>query len=120
LVLPLPCYPPFPYTTLFRSEILPRMLQPREVVLYVFGAHAPINPLSQWFLGWHVYGFTRTILVLTNLRLLRFRVRSKGWNKWEWNQGVQSVVLADLSEAHVKSFFSPQLVLDYRNGRKER
>jgi len=102
------------------QEILPRVLQPREVVLYVFGAQAPISPLSQWFLGWHVYGFTRTILVLTNLRLLRFRVRGRGWNRWEWNQGVQSVAFADLSEAQVKGFLSPQLVLDYRNGHKER
>jgi hypothetical protein len=102
------------------QEILPRALQPREVVLYVLAAQAPISPLAQLFLGWQVYGFTRTILVLTNLRLLRFRIRSKGWNKWIWDQGVQSVALGDISEAQVKrSWLSPQLLLRYRDGRKE-
>ena len=102
------------------QEILPRVLQPREVVLYALAAHAPISPLAQFFLGWQVYGFTRTILVVTNLRLLRFRIRSKGWNKYVWDQGLQSAAFADLSEAQVKGFVAPQLVLDYRNGRKER
>lgn len=103
------------------QEILPRVLQPREVVLYVLGAQAPIHPLAQWFLGWQVYGFTRTVLVLTNLRLLRFRVRSKGWNRWVWDQGVQSVALGDISEAKVRaSFLGSQIVLTYRDARKER
>lgn len=94
------------------EEILPRVLQPREVVLYALAAQAPISPIAQLFLGWQVYGFTRTILVLTNLRLLRFRVRSKGWNKWIWDQGVQSVALGDISEAQVKrSWMSPRLQL---------
>jgi hypothetical protein len=102
------------------QEILPRVLQPREVVLYVLPAQAPISPLSQWFLGWHVYGFTRSVLVLTNLRLLRFRIRSKGWNNWVWDQGLQSVALGDISKAQVKrSWLSPQLQLHYRDGRKE-
>lgn len=103
------------------QEILPRVLQSREVVLYVLAAQAPISPLAQLFLGWQAYGFTRTILVLTNLRLLRFRIRSKGWNRWVWDQGLQSVALGDISEARVKGFFlSPQLSLHYRDGRKER
>lgn len=104
------------------QEILPRVLQPREVVLYILRAQAPINPLCQFFLGaWEAYGFTRTVLVLTNLRLLRFRVRSKGWNSWVWDQGVQSVAWADVSEAPVKgSLLASQLVLDFRNGSKER
>jgi len=103
------------------QEILPRVLQSREVVLYVLAAQAPISPLAQLFLGWQVYGFTRAILVLTNLRLLRFRIRSKGWNRWVWDQGLQSVALGDISEARVKGFFlSPQLSLHYRDGRKER
>ena len=59
-------------------------------------------------------------LVLTNLRLLRLRIRSKGWNKWIWDQGVQSVALGDISEAKVKrSWLSPRLQLQYRDGRKE-
>ncbi len=103
------------------QEILPRVLQSREVVLYVLAAQAPISPLAQLFLGWQAYGFTRAILVLTNLRLLRFRIRSKGWNRWVWDQGLQSVALGDISEARVKGFFlSPQLSLHYRDGRKER
>jgi len=103
------------------QEILPRVLQSREVVLYALAAQAPISPLAQLFLGWQAYGFTRTILVLTNLRLLRFRIRSKGWNRWVWDQGLQSVALGDISEARVKGFFlSPQLSLHYRDGRKER
>ena len=103
------------------QEILTRVLQPREAVLYIFGAQAPISPFSQLFLGWHVYGFTRTILVLTNLRLLRFRIRGKGWNSWVWNQGVQSVSLGDIAEAKVKaSFLGSQVELHYRDGRQER
>jgi hypothetical protein len=108
-------------TFLRLQEILPRVLQSREVVLYVLAAQAPLSPLAQLFLGWQAYGFTRTILVLTNLRLLRFRIRSKGWNRWVWDQGLQSVALGDISEARVKGFFlSPQLSLHYRDGRKER
>jgi len=102
------------------QEILPRMLQQREVVLYVSAAQAPISPLAQMFLGWQVYGFTRCVLVLTNLRLLRFRIHSKGWNSWIWDQGVQSVALGDIAGAQVKrSWISPQLALSYRDGRKE-
>lgn len=100
--------------------ILPRVLQPREVVLYAFAAQAPISPFAQLFLGWQVYGFTRTVLVLTNLRLLRFRVRSKGWNSWIWDDGAQAVSLGDIAEAQVKrSWISPQIALHYRDGRKE-
>jgi hypothetical protein len=102
------------------QEILPRVLQSREVVLYALAAQAPISPLAQLFLGWQAYGFTRTILVLTNLRLLRFRIRGKGWNRWIWDQGLQSVALGDISEAKVKGLLSPQLSLQYRDGRKER
>jgi hypothetical protein len=102
------------------QEILPRVLQSREVVLYALAAQAPISPLAQLFLGWQAYGFTRTVLVLTNLRLLRFRIRSKGWNRWIWDQGLQSVALGDISEARVKGFLSPQFSLHYRDGRKER
>src|SRR5437879_1956740 len=102
------------------QEILPRVLQSREVVLYALAAQAPISPLAQLFLGWQAYGFTRTTLVLTNLRLLRFRLRSKGWNRWFWDQGVQSVALGDISESRVKGFLSPQLSRHYRDGRHDR
>jgi len=100
--------------------VLARLLEPQETVLYVARAIAPLNALEQLTLGWYAYAMHSVVLVFTDSRLLRLRVRGKAFGGWVWTRGVMSVRWGDVSRARVKGWLSRTLLFDYRNGKKER
>ncbi len=101
------------------GDVLTRLLERDEAVLYVLRAQAPLSAFEQLTLGWHAYSMTGAVLVFTNRRLLRFRVKNKGWHNWVWNRGVQTVRWGDVAEAKVKGWLTRSLQLRYRSGKKE-
>jgi len=100
--------------------ILPRLLEPQETVWYVTRATAPLSTVEQLTLGWYGYAMYGVVLVLTNRRLLRMRVRGKSFGGWTWLRGVMATPWGDVAEAKVKGWLSRTLLLKYRDGRKER
>jgi len=59
------------------KDILGRLLEPDEAVLYVANAHVLQSLFAQAFVaGWHSY-LRGALLVFTNRRLLVFRTRSQ-------------------------------------------
>jgi len=102
------------------QEILPRLLDPQETVLYVTRATAPLSTMEQLTLGWYGYVMYAVVLVLTNRRMLRMRVRGKSFGGWTWIRGVMAVSWGEVAEAKVKGWLSRTLLLKYRNGKKER
>jgi hypothetical protein len=101
------------------QDILGKLLEPQEAVLYIARAVAPLSLLEQFTLGWQAYHMYGTVLVFTNRRILRFGVRGKGIRGWAWRRTVHSVLWGDIAEAKCKGFLSPTLRLKYRSGRKE-
>jgi hypothetical protein len=98
------------------DEVLRKVLEPEEAILYVVRARERLSTLEQLFLGWHaVFASDSTLLVFTNRRLLQVRVKGNG----QWNQGIRSVRWGDLQEAKVKGLTAKMLNLTYKDGKKE-
>ncbi len=98
------------------QEVLPRVLEADEVVLYVARVQAPVSTFEQLGFGWYIYYVTATALVFTNRRLLRFLLKGDG----TWKQSLRGVRWGDITEAKVKGWlFNPTLRLKYRNGKNE-
>jgi len=95
--------------------ILRQVLEPDEVVLYVFQCHRPVSVLEQMFLGWAVYAAIRVTVVITNRRLIRFSVKPDG----TWKGSLRTLAWGDLESFKVKGWINRQLELKYRKGAKE-
>src|SRR2546425_7974881 len=67
-------------------------------------------------LGWHAYGVTATMLVLTNLRILHLRLTGRG----KWKRVLKSVRWGNVAEAKVKGWIGRVLDLKYASGKKDR
>jgi hypothetical protein len=67
-------------------------------------------------LGWHAYGVTATMLVLTNLRILHLGLTGRG----KWKRVLKSVRWGDVAEAKVKGWIGRVLDLKYASGKKDR
>ena len=98
------------------EEPLRKVLGADEVILYAAGALAPVTTFEQLTFGWYIYQSSRSVLVITNLRLLQFRVGTNG----NWRSQVRSVGWGDVEEVKVKGLLSKTLQLKYRDGRKEK
>ncbi len=98
------------------EEPLRKLLGPDEVILYAAGALAPVTTLEQLTFGWYIYQSSRSMLVITNFRLLQFRVGTNG----SWRSQVRTVSWGDVEEAKVKGLLSKTLQLKYRDGRNEK
>jgi len=99
--------------------ILPRLMGPNEVILATGFAQTQATFFEQLFLGWGAYLLGRSILVVTNRGLLRFRIRSKGLVGWEWDNGVQGIGWGDLAEARVTGGLGRRFVMRFRNNQKQ-
>lgn len=102
------------------QEPLKKILEADEVVLYVMPAQAPISVVQQLTLGWMTYYVTKSMLVITNRRLLAFNVKAKSFGQWQWGRRVRSVRFGDLAEATLKGLLSRYVQLRYADGRKEK
>ena len=101
------------------SNVLPKLLETGETVLYIAPAVAPLSVFEQFTLGAYAFQLKGVTLVFTDRRLLRFRRKGKGFRDWEWSRGVQSVRWGDVAEATVKGWLTRVLTLKYRTGRTE-
>ncbi|NDQ57703.1 MAG: hypothetical protein GZ088_11585 [Acidipila sp.] len=101
------------------QDILGKLLEPQEAVLYIARAVAPLSFFEQFTLGWQAYHMYGTVLVFTNRRIIRFGVKGKGMRGWVWRGTLHSVLWGDIAEAKCKGFLSRTLRSKYRNGRKE-
>jgi hypothetical protein len=105
------------------QQVLPQLLQPDEVVLYVARCQSPASTGDQFTLGWYVYQVTCSVLVVTNRRILHFWVTPKvfgGRDGWTWRRSVRAVAWGDIAEAKVSGWLNPSVELKYRNGKKEK
>ena len=95
---------------------LSKLLQPDEAVLYIAPIKAPASFFEQWTLGWYIYRVTRSVFVFTNHRIFHFLLHSND----TWRRMVRSVSYGDISEARSKGWLNPVLLLNYKNGEKEK
>jgi hypothetical protein len=103
------------------QHILPHVLEPEEAVLYVSPVQAPMSALTQVTLGWIAYQLTKSMFVITNRRLLEFRLKTKAFGRWEWDRGLRSIRLGDVAEAKVSGgILSGALKLRYHSGETEK
>ena len=103
------------------QDVLSKVLEPDETVLYLARCQAPVSIFEQFAFGWYIYKVTGTVLVFTNRRLLDVRIKPKGLFSldFSWSQCLRSVRWGDLAEAKVSGWLSTALVLKYRTGKKE-
>jgi hypothetical protein len=98
------------------APVLRRMLATDEFVVYVAGGCAPMNGLEQYSFGWFAQFVSRMTLVITNMRILAFRVDTKG----KWTNSVRGLALGDLQSAKLTGFVLMRYMkLKYANGKKE-
>lgn len=101
------------------SEVLSRLVQPDETVLYVSrGAFMPNN--WEQLLENHETTAARALLVFTNSRLIVLRIKSRGMKGWKWDQGILTVEWSNLVQAVKKGWLIGYLLLQDQTGRRER
>lgn len=99
------------------APALKRLLAPDEFVVYVAGACSPMNGLEQYTFGWFAQFVSRVALVFTNMRILAFRVDTKG----KWCNSLRGCSLGDIQSAKLSGFLLVKYMdLKYANGRKDR
>src|SRR5260370_13508245 len=97
--------------------IVSGVLEPNETVFHIVkNCQALVSALEQVMLGWHAYGVTATMLVLTNLRILHQGLTGRG----KWKRVLKSVRWGDVAEAKVKGWIGRVLDLKYASGKKDR
>lgn len=108
------------------AEILTRLLQPNEVVLYIArGAFMPGTFEQLVSLAAHLLfllqpvSFSGIMLVFTNSRLIALRTRKKlrGWN---WDHGVFKAEWTGVARASKRGWLLPYIELVNQDGTKEK
>lgn len=101
------------------GEVLRRVLEPNETIFYIGVAQAMPNFVAQFFGGgWHTYSLPRTLLFVTERRIIALRVR-KRMSGWTWDRGVRTVRWGDVQGAMSGGFLTRSLTLKFRNGGKQ-
>jgi len=101
------------------GDILRRVLEPNETIFYIAETQMMPGALTQFFGGgWHTYSIPRTLLFLTERRIIAFRLR-KRMRRWVWNRGLRTLRWGDLLEAAPGGFLSRYLTLKFRDGQKQ-
>jgi hypothetical protein len=101
------------------GEVLPRVLESNETILYIAVAQAMPSAAAQFFGGgWHTYSLPRNLLFFTDRRIIAFRVR-KRMRGWAWNRGIRTARWGDVQDAKPKGFLTRCLTLKFRNGEKQ-
>ncbi len=100
-------------------EVLPKLLEPGEAVLYIARAQAPAGTLEKLTFGWYIHYIGATALVVTNRRLFHVRIKMKSFGRWEYGRGLRAVHWGDVADARVKGWLSHTLELKYASGKKE-
>ena len=98
------------------AEPLQKRLKKDEVVLYICRANSPMKTLEQLSFGHYAQLVAGAALVVTNTRMLAFRITYQN----NWTKSLREVAWADVRQAKVKGWLTGHLDLEYRNGKKER
>jgi hypothetical protein len=102
-------------TLMLLAPALRQLLRPNEFVLYTAAASAPMSGLEQYTFGYFAQFVSRVTLVFTNLRILAFRVDTKG----KWRNSLRGCALGDIKSGKISGWISASLKLQYANGKKE-
>ena len=101
------------------GEELRRVLEPNETIFYIAVAQAKPGGFAQFFGGgWHVYSLPRTLLILTDRRIIAFRQR-KHIIGWVWDRGIRAVRWGDVQNVSRGGFLTNYLTLKFRNGEQQ-
>jgi hypothetical protein len=95
---------------------LQKLLTQDEIVLFTARAQMPMSGLEQYSLGWFAQIVGLVTLVLTNKRLLSFRVNLDG----SWRENLRSCAYGDMQAAKFVGFLTHYATLKYADGTKER
>jgi hypothetical protein len=95
---------------------LQKLLSQDEIVLFTARAQMPMSGLEQYSLGWFAQIVGLVTLVLTNKRLLSFRVNRDG----SWRENVRSCAYGDIKDAKFAGFITHCATLNYADGAKEK
>ena len=99
------------------AEPLARALQTDETILYVASALSPANLFDSWTFGWYITQVNKSVLVVTNRRILHIPLNLKG----QWRQQIRSVRWGDVKEGMISgAIFTRALTLHYGTGKKEK
>ena len=99
------------------ADPLSRALQADETILYIATAQSPAGLFDQLTFGWYINQLTRSVLVVTNRRILHIPVNLKG----KWRQQIRSLQWEDLKEGKISgAIFTRALTLRYGGGKKEK
>lgn len=102
------------------QEPLRKLLKADEAVLCVCECQASVGALEQLTMGWYIYQVSRVVLVLTNQRLLHFLAKPKAIASWQWQRSLRAVAWGDVESAEVKGLLGLELLLKFRDGKKEK
>jgi hypothetical protein len=91
---------------------LQRVLQPDETVLFVTQAHCPLSLLEQLTAAWWTHYHARSVVVLTNQRILFFPIKSDD----TWKESVRSAQWGDVVEVKPKGWLTRNVTFVFRNG----
>ena len=95
---------------------LKKLLSPDEIVLFTARAQMPMSGLEQYSLGCFAQIVGLVTLVLTNKRLIAFRVNRDG----SWRGNVRSCAYGDIKETKFVGFLTHFAMLKYADGTKEK
>ncbi|HKV03609.1 MAG TPA: hypothetical protein VJO53_00735 [Candidatus Acidoferrales bacterium] len=100
------------------GDVLRRVLEPNETIFYIAVAQVMPGAATQFFGGgWHTYSLPRTLLFLTERRIIALRVRRRAGG-WKWNRGIRTVRWGDIESTPIRGFASRYLTLKFRDGEK--
>lgn len=93
---------------------LQRILQPDETVLFVTQARSPLAVLEQLTAAWWTAQHARSVVVLTNQRILFFPIKGDD----TWKESVRSAQWGDVVEVKPKGWLVRNMTFTFRNGSK--
>ena len=97
------------------GDVLRRILEKDETIFCIAPGQAMPGPIAQFFgSGWHSQSIPRTILFLTDRRIIALRMR-KRMSNWDWNRGIWTARWGDLENVTADGFVSRYLTLKFRN-----
>jgi hypothetical protein len=97
------------------TPILQKTMEPEEEIQYIAPAISPYSVLEILTTGWVITVIRRSLIVVTDRRILHLPTKSNYTPK----SSISQIRFADIEEAKITGGLGKKLDLRYRNGRKE-
>jgi len=97
------------------TPLLQQTLEPDEEIQYIAPAISPYSVLEILTTGWVITVIRRSLLVVTDRRILHLPTKSDYTPK----SSISQIRFPDIEEAKLTGSLAKQLALRYRNGKKE-